>query len=60
MIGIFIEIVGVAGYHDLVGLLEVLFVHKVISDLGREGIEGDPFQMIRKSQVPCYFHNLFQ
>ena len=55
MVGVFIEIVGVAGYHDLVGLLEILFVHKVISDLGREGIEGDPFQMIRKKPGPLLF-----
>ncbi len=55
MIGIFIEIVGVAGYHDLVGLLEILFVYKVISDLGREGIEGDPFQMICKKPGPLLF-----
>ena len=60
MIGIFIEIVGVAGYHDLVGLLEILFVYKVISDLGREGIEGDPFQMICKARSPVISIIFFQ
>ena len=60
MVGILIKIVGMACDHYLIGLLEILFIHKVICYLGREGVESDPFQMVCQSQITRYLHHLFQ
>ena len=60
MMCIFIEIMRVSCNHDLIGLLEILLIHKIIRNLCGKRIESDALQMISECQITRYFHHFFQ
>ena len=57
---ILIEVAAVACHHYLISLLEILFRHEIVRNLGRQCIECNPFQMVGEVDITCDLYHFLQ